>query len=109
MLHLYGERVLPFDVTVARLTGELTDKAHAAGHAPGFADVAIAAPAGRHGMTILTRNLRHFTPLDIQAIDPFATLPRPRGLGETHGALAASQPDGAFVQHLLHVQNKAQR
>lgn len=75
VLHLYGERVLPFDVSAARLAGELTDKARAAGHSPGFADVAIAATAGCHGMTILTRNLRHFTPLDIPAIDPFVTLP----------------------------------
>ena len=42
MLHLYGERVLPFDVAAARLAGKLTDKAHAAGHSPGFADIAIA-------------------------------------------------------------------
>ena len=75
VLHLYGERVLPFDVSAARSAGELTDKARAAGHSPGFADVAIAATAGCHGMTILTRNLRHFTPLDIPAIDPFETLP----------------------------------
>lgn len=75
VLHLYGERVLPFDVSTALLAGELTDKARVAGHSPGFADVAIAATAGRHGMTILTRNLRHFTPLGIPAIDPFETLP----------------------------------
>lgn len=75
VLHLYGERVLPFDVSAARLAGELTDKARVAGHSPGFADVAIAATAGRYGMTILTRNLRHFTPLGILAIDPFETLP----------------------------------
>ena len=75
VLHLYGERVLPFDVSAARLAGELTDKARAAGHSPGFADVAIAATARCHGMTILTRNLRHFTPLDIPAIDPFEGLP----------------------------------
>ncbi len=75
VLHLYGERVLPFDVSAARLAGELTDKARVAGHSPGFADVAIAATAASHGMTILTRNLRHFTPLGIPAIDPFETLP----------------------------------
>ena len=55
VLHLYGERVLPFDVSAARLAGELTDKARAAGHTAGFADVAIAATAGSHGLTILTR------------------------------------------------------
>ena len=75
VIHLYGKRVLPLDVSVARLAGELTDKARAAGHSPGFGDVAIAATAGWHGMTILTRNLRHFRPLGIPAIDPFAKLP----------------------------------
>ena len=75
VLHLYGERVLPLDVSVARLAEELTDKARAAGHLPDSADVAIAATAGHHGMTTLTRNLRPFTPLDIPAIDPFETLP----------------------------------
>ena len=74
-LHLYAERVLPFDASAARLAGELTDRAHAAGHSPGFADIAIAATAGVHRLTILTRNLRHFTQLGIAAIDPFETLP----------------------------------
>ena len=46
VLHLYGERVLPFDVAAARLAGKLMDKARATGHSPGFADVAIAATAG---------------------------------------------------------------
>ena len=75
VLHLYGERVLPFDVAAARLAGELMDKARAAGHSPGFADVAIAATAGSHGLTVLTRNLRHFAPLGIPANDPFERLP----------------------------------
>ena len=78
VLHLYGERVLPFDVSAARLAGELTNKARAAGHTAGFADLAIAATAGSRGLTILTRNLRHFTPLGIEEVDPFETLPRPR-------------------------------
>ena len=56
------------------------DKARATGHSPGFADVAIAAPAGSHNLTVLTRNLRHFVPLVIPATDPFERLPRPSGL-----------------------------
>ena len=78
MLHLYGERVLPFDVAAARLAGELTDKARRVGHSPGFADVAIAATAESHSLVVLTRNLRHFAPLGISATDPFETLPGPR-------------------------------
>jgi len=41
----------------------------------GFADVVIAATARCHGLTILTRNVRHFAPLGAAAVDPFKTLP----------------------------------
>lgn len=74
-LHLYAPRILPFDLPTARLAGKLSDRARAQGHAPGFADIIIAATAQHHGMTILTRNLRHFAPLGIPAHDPFARLP----------------------------------
>ena len=75
MLHLYGERVLPFDVAAARLAGKLTDKAPAAGHSPGVAAIAIATTAESRSLTVLTHNLRHFAPLGISVIDPFETLP----------------------------------
>ncbi len=75
MLHLYGDRVLSFDTAAARLAGRLMDKARGAGYSPGFADIAIAATAESQGLTILTRNFRHFAPLGIAAIDPFQTLP----------------------------------
>lgn len=75
VLHLYGDRVLPFDTPVARLTGELIGRTRAAGHAPGFADAAIAATAGSYGLTVLTRNLRHFIPLGVDVLDPLGTLP----------------------------------
>ena len=75
VLHLYGGRVLPFDVPAARLAGELMDKARAAGHTPGFADIAIAATAASRRLTVLTRNLRHFAPLGVPTTDPFDTLP----------------------------------
>ena len=75
VLHLYGARVLAFDVPVARIAGALSDRARASCHAPGFADLAIAATAQAHRLTILTRNLRHFRPLGVAARDPFAALP----------------------------------
>lgn len=75
MLHLYGDRVLPFDVAAARLAGKLTDKAHAAGHSPGFADIAIATTTESRSLTVLTHKLHHFVPLGISVIDPFETLP----------------------------------
>jgi len=39
------------------------------------ADVAIAATARRHNLTILSRNERHFTPMDVAVVDPFQMLP----------------------------------
>jgi predicted nucleic acid-binding protein len=75
VLHLYRDRVLDFDVAVARIAGALSDLARGRGHAPGFADIVIAATARHHGMTVLTRNIRHIGPLGVAAIDPFTTLP----------------------------------
>jgi toxin FitB len=40
-----------------------------------FADLAIAATAAAHSLIILTRNLRHFAPLDVPAHNPFEALP----------------------------------
>ena len=77
VLHLYAERVLPFDIAAARVAGALTDHARATGRSPSFADIAIAATAVSRGLTVLTRNLRHFGPLDIPAHDPFDRLPPP--------------------------------
>ena len=76
VLHFYAERVLPFDVAAARVAGALTDRARSAGHSPGFADIAIAATAASRNLIVLTRNLRHFGPLQVPAHDPFETLPR---------------------------------
>lgn len=75
LLHLYDTRVLPFDTPTAEVAGALSDLARGRGHAPGFADIAIAATARRHDMTILSRNERHFAPMDVAVIDPFRELP----------------------------------
>jgi predicted nucleic acid-binding protein len=80
LLHLYQERVLPFDVAAARIAGALSDLARSQGHAPGFADVAIAATATCRGLTILTANVRHFEPLGVPFRNPFAELPPSAGV-----------------------------
>lgn len=71
--HLYSDRLLPFDLQCAHVAGGIIDAARA--HQPGFEDIAIAATARVHELVVLTRNLRHFEPLGVQAIDPFNTLP----------------------------------
>lgn len=73
ILNVYGERILPLDLTVAVVAGEMLDAARS--FAPGYPDIAIAATARVHGMTVLTRNERHFAPLGVDVVDPFVRLP----------------------------------
>jgi toxin FitB len=75
VLHLYGDRVLAFGVATARIAGAISDRARGQGQMPGFADIIIAATARHHGLTILSRNLRHFEPFGVAVIDPFTRLP----------------------------------
>jgi toxin FitB len=76
VLHLYGDRILAFDVPTARIAGRIVDMARGQGHAPGFADIVIAATARQHRLTILSRNTKHFGPLGVPVLDPFVALPR---------------------------------
>lgn len=71
--YLYAEKLLPFDLRCAHVAGTVIDMARA--HQPGFEDIAIAATARVHGLVVLTRNLRHFQPLGVHAVDPFRALP----------------------------------
>lgn len=73
---LYGGHILPLDTRGARLAGQISDKAIAAGRHPGFPDVAVAAIAQQNTLMVLTRNVRHFAALGIPHVDPFARLPR---------------------------------
>jgi predicted nucleic acid-binding protein len=75
ILETFTERVLSLDVITARRAGAMSDEARAKGRDPGLADVMIAAIADIHGLTVATRNLRHFAPLGVPHIDP---LLRPR-------------------------------
>jgi predicted nucleic acid-binding protein len=76
VLHLYGNRVLPFDVAAARVAGTLSDRARSKGQSPGFPDLAIAATAVTHQLAVLTGNLRHFAPLGVAAYNPLDALPK---------------------------------
>ena len=71
--YLYARQLLDFDLGCAHIAGRILDEARA--HRPGFEDIAIAATARAHELTVLTRNLRHFEPLGVPAIDPFDALP----------------------------------
>jgi predicted nucleic acid-binding protein len=71
VMHLYADRVLPIDVAVARIAGGLSDRARGLRRTHGLADIAIAATASPHGLTLLTRNLHDFVPLGVAARVPF--------------------------------------
>lgn len=75
LVHLYSPRILPLDPAAARIAGVLSDRARVRGHTPGLADLAIGATARSHDLTILTRNLEHYTPLGVAAHDPLRVLP----------------------------------
>jgi predicted nucleic acid-binding protein len=66
---------LSFDAKAGQIAGGLSDKATATGRHPGFADVAIAATAVAHDLTIVTRNGSHFAPLEVAFVDPDEKLP----------------------------------
>jgi len=78
VLHLYGDRVLAFDSPTAEIAGALADLARGRGHSLGFPDIAIAATARRHTLTILSRNERHFASMDTVVVNPFQNLPTNR-------------------------------
>ena len=73
--HLYGDRILAFDLSAATIAGRMIDLARAAGHAPGFGDIAIAATAQANGLTILSGNIKHFKPICGSILNPFDRLP----------------------------------
>jgi predicted nucleic acid-binding protein len=63
---IYGDRILPVDAAVARRWGQLSARL---GH--DGADLLIAATALEHGLTVVTRNVRHFEPTGVAVVDPF--------------------------------------
>ncbi len=66
LLRLYDDQVLPVSADAARLWGRLSAKL---GH--DGADLLIAATALTHGLTVVTRNVKHFAPTGIAVINPF--------------------------------------
>ncbi|WP_335880575.1 PIN domain-containing protein [Ancylobacter moscoviensis] len=73
MLADFGDRVLPMDAAVALRLTQLAEAARP--QVVELADLIIAATASVHGLTVLTRNIRPFTPTGVDARDPPATLP----------------------------------
>lgn len=74
LLRLHGDRILQVDLSVARRWGVLSQ---GCGHAG--PDLLIAATALEHGLTVVTRNIRHFRPTGVPVLDPSSTEGPERG------------------------------
>ena len=66
VLAWYSDRILLVDAATARRWGQLSATL---GHAG--ADLLIAATALEHGLTVVTRNARHFEPTGVPTLNPF--------------------------------------
>lgn len=72
VLAWYGDRILDVDVPTARRLGRLSGDL---GH--DRADLIIAATALEHGLTVVTRNVRHFEPTGVPVFNPFSARETP--------------------------------
>lgn len=68
VLPTFTDRVLPFDLSAARILAAYRVPEHAP-----FDDALIAAVAQSVQMTVATRNIRHFEPLGVSCVDPWDT------------------------------------
>jgi predicted nucleic acid-binding protein len=68
VLSAFAGRVLPFDARAARVFGRYPVPEEAPAN-----DALVAATAEAHGMVVVTRNVRHFEPLGVRVLDPWAT------------------------------------
>jgi predicted nucleic acid-binding protein len=70
--HRYGSQILPIDIEVVHLWGEITARAQTQGIQIPASDGLIAATALRHGLEVMTRNSRHFAATGAVIIDPWS-------------------------------------
>ncbi len=67
----YHKRILPIDTDTARMWGEITAKCQAKGRSLSPADGLIAATALRHGLHVMTRNVKDFESTGVILINPW--------------------------------------
>ena len=71
VLRTYEGRILPVDIAVARRWGRLSHQIGNKG-----LDLAIAATALEHGLTVVTRNVSDFERTGVCVLDPFSSRTR---------------------------------
>lgn len=67
VLPAFADRILPFDLSAALVLASYRVPEHAP-----FDDALIAAVTQAAGMTLATRNIRHFHPLGVACVDPWS-------------------------------------
>jgi len=70
----YQRRILPFDISAARVYAQLQTKARASGHQLTVEDGMIAAICVANNATLATRNTKDFAFLEIKLANPFEDL-----------------------------------
>ena len=73
ILAAFEDRVLPMDVATARQLARLGSENYKMQIE--LPDLIIAATAARHGLVVLTRNMKDFSRLSVKSIDPIVALP----------------------------------
>jgi predicted nucleic acid-binding protein len=68
----YADRLLPVDLEISRIWGELTAAAQKASKAVPGTDGLIAATARRHGLHVMTRNTGDFKATGVLLLNPWA-------------------------------------
>ena len=68
-LRAFGDRILPLTINIARRWGRL-----AATIGNKDLDLAIAATALEHGLTVVTGNTKHFQPAGVPVLNPFGAV-----------------------------------
>ena len=72
LLRDFRGRILPFDVEAATIWGEILAAGDRAGLTLPAVDAQIAALARRHGMTVVTRNVRDFSLMNVTLLNPWS-------------------------------------
>lgn len=71
MILRYADRILPIDLAVTERWATMAEANRAAGRASDITDELIAATAHVHGLTIVTRNVRHFEHSGCRVLSPW--------------------------------------
>jgi predicted nucleic acid-binding protein len=72
LLSAYPTRILGYGVAEALCSQKLSLAARRRGIQVGFADMAVAGIAVTHDLIVATRNTRHFDPIAVPTMNPFA-------------------------------------